>query len=239
MGAGASARYGEIPETLELYTGKIWAEQLGVPAEDWPEEKWAELSKGGNTITREQFIGVIEDLTLKPLIGSPVKVSAPDLGDEETFAIDGAGSGGDDEEIFAADGDFENSQDDDLGKGTFTEDDKGGCDDEDLGGMIMPGLELVANGKSGGGGRDIVAGGDELTEIGGGEEEIFAADGEAFEGSSGPGVFNEADLGIGDGSGSPVRGGGDAGAPACGDGADLAVVGSPVSGSPKHNHLKP
>jgi hypothetical protein len=223
----------EIPDKLDLHTAQIWAEQLGVPVGDWPEEKWTELSAGNNAITRDQFMKVVEELTLQPLSSSPAKSETHD-GDEEIFAIDGGGGG--DEEVFAADGDFEHSQDDNLGKGTFTEEEEDGEEGgDDLGGMILPGLELVANGASGNHGTME---GDRLTELGAeGEEEIFAADGEAFDGSQGPGVFNETDLGITDASGSPVRGGGEAGNPACGDGTSLTVVGSPVANSPNSKDL--
>ena len=40
MGAAASTRYLELPETLDLHAAKIWAEQLGMAPKDWPEEKW-------------------------------------------------------------------------------------------------------------------------------------------------------------------------------------------------------
>jgi hypothetical protein len=95
MGAGASARFGELPEVLDLQDAQNWAEKLGMPPKDWPEEKWVELtgSAEAGSIGRDAFVHLCRDL-LRPIEG--LSASNGD-GDDEVFAVDN--SGGDDEEV--------------------------------------------------------------------------------------------------------------------------------------------
>eukprot|EP00615_Pteridomonas_danica_P007181 CAMPEP_0114360950 /NCGR_PEP_ID=MMETSP0101-20121206/24281_1 /TAXON_ID=38822 ORGANISM="Pteridomonas danica, Strain PT" /NCGR_SAMPLE_ID=MMETSP0101 /ASSEMBLY_ACC=CAM_ASM_000211 /LENGTH=211 /DNA_ID=CAMNT_0001505509 /DNA_START=30 /DNA_END=665 /DNA_ORIENTATION=- len=202
MGSGASTiNNNDIPDEMNLEEAKAWAKQtLDVSDEDWPEEKWLELSGEKGTISKSDIVKLCEDLAL------------PTSSNDQNQKLD------DDEEIFAADGEIEESTDD-LAKGTFNEDIDDGLD---LGGMMIPDLAVV-----GGNGPSSVNNNSECTSIpnveGGGEvgilmrgatEEIIAVDGEAFESASGPGCFDDNSDGGGiagnnmDGlevTGSPVK----------------------------------
>ena len=64
MGAGASARFDELPEELELQVAQDWAEKFGMLKQDWPEEKWAEFTGNtdGGSISREAFLNLCQEL---------------------------------------------------------------------------------------------------------------------------------------------------------------------------------
>jgi hypothetical protein len=169
-------------ESMNLEEAQQWAfSNLNLNEEDWPEEKWLELSGSTGTVNREDIVKLFEEL------GIPGNNNDENI-DEELEPNNM--NGDDDEEIFAADGNMDSPTNDDdfLGKGTFNEDEND--DDLDLGGMMIPDLAVVAGNN--GGGKGGGGGGSDLTAWeGGGDEEIFAADGEAFEGSEGPGRFDD------------------------------------------------
>jgi hypothetical protein len=93
MGAGASARFDELPEELELQVAQDWAEKFGMLKQDWPEEKWAEFTGNtdGGSISREAFLNLCQEL-----MGSSGDLDPSNpIGDSENLAV---GSGGNDDE---------------------------------------------------------------------------------------------------------------------------------------------
>ena len=235
MGAGASSRFGELPEELDEEASRKWAAAFGLEeVKDWPEEKWSELRNADkNIITKAQFIQLFQDLTVQDELavggGGGIKlrdsaeVLAFDQGDEEVFTADGG------EEVFAADGELEGSMDPDMDVGTFDMDPDSADRDEMLGGMMMPDLAVVGRpataGPGGSGRAPLLPPPQSINEPSSSgledNEEILAVDGEAFEKEVGPGCFDEKGLAV-DAAKSPTQG----------SSGGLMLEGSPIKTSP-------
>lgn len=202
MGAAASLQFQNLPEKVDREAAEKLARSglIDMTVDDWPVEKWEELTKGGDgTCGREAFIAFCVDLST--VNGQDTvndcKVPSSTANEGNLSAVDAAAE---EEEIFATDGELEHSMDDELALGTFNDDEyDGGADeggrDEDLGGMIIPDLAVVAIGGGSAAGVSVSAAGNDAVENPG-EEEIIVADGEAFESSKGPGCFDEEGLSI-------------------------------------------
>lgn len=198
MGSAASLNFQELPERVDRAAAEDFVKKdlIDIEAEDWPEEKWAELTESGDgKCSREAFIAFCKDMSTD--LSACGDLSKMESSENLPAVEDGA----EDEEIFAADGELEHSMDDELALGTFNdnEDDEGtgeGGHEDDLGGMIIPDMAVVAVGRpvSKEGGVSTPQGETALAKPC--EEEIIAADGEAFETSHGPGCFDEEGLSI-------------------------------------------
>ena len=130
--------------------------------------------------------------------GDEYKPSSPREDLDDLFAP-GDFAEDDDAEIFAQDGEAETSLDAELGHGTFEEPEDGleGLAIGDVPEMILPGMSVTGKGVKGKiqqqqQSEEQPVPYDPAAE--GADDEVFAADGEAFEGSTGPGIFNEGTL---------------------------------------------